>query len=141
MAFEAIFLSLLTLILSLFFLLGFHFLLMGLDDGGGDIGRYHIIVIQLHSKVTAPTCDRAQLGSVVAHFRHWDVSNNCRIAMFRFRALHASTACIEIAHHIAHIGVRDRHTHFHDWLEQHGTRALHRKLESLASRNFKGHWL
>ncbi len=48
----------------LLFLLGFHFLLVRFDDRASDMRRDRIVVIEVHRKVTAATCNGAELGCV-----------------------------------------------------------------------------
>src|SRR5690242_4604834 len=102
----------------LLFLLCFHFLLMRFDDRLRHVGWDHIVVVEFHREVTASTCDRAELGGIARHFAHGDVRHDGSAAMFRLSALYASAAGVEVAHYIAHVRIRDGHTHVHDRLKQ-----------------------
>src|SRR5690606_24886599 len=82
--------------------------------------RYRRIVAELHGELTAPRRVGAEIADVAEHFTERHVRLDTDVGGRRLLPIDHTTAPIEIADHVAHVGLGDEHVHLHDRLEQLG---------------------
>src|SRR5690606_7683620 len=71
-------------------------------------------------ELTTASGRRTQITDVAEHLAERHVRLDAHIGGAGLLALDHATTAVQVADHVAYVGVRYEHVHLHDWLEQLG---------------------
>src|SRR2546428_3636510 len=116
------------------------FTLHARDDFFADVGGRGLVPIEVHRVRRAALRPRAKVGRVAEHFRERHARRNNLRAAAIFLTLNLAAPAGQVAHHVAHVVLRDDDFDAHHRLEQHRLGSLRRVLERHRAGDLERHF-